>query len=163
MALKLSIGVMLLRIAVSKTHKIIIWTAVVIVEVYSLGFFLLFVMQCLPSRYFWTRFTGGQGSCINPDITVNATYAYSAISCAVDWTLGLLPISLVWNLQMNPRTKLSVAAILALGAMYVIPFNHSPLCLHADQNPEPRQQQSFESLTSKASLIQQTSFTPRQT
>jgi hypothetical protein len=118
---------MLLRIAVSKTHKIIIWTAVVIVEVYSLGFFLLFVMQCLPSRYFWTRFTGGQGSCINPAITVNATYAYSAISCAVDWTLGLLPISLVWNLQMNPRTKLSVAAILALGAMYIIP---SDLPLH---------------------------------
>jgi hypothetical protein len=117
MALKLSIGVMLLRIAVSRIHKIIIWTTVVILELYSLGFFLLFVMQCLPSEYFWTRFTGGSGSCINPDITVNATYAYSAISCAADWTLGLLPITLVWNLQMNPRTKLSVAAILALGAM----------------------------------------------
>ncbi|PMD23437.1 hypothetical protein NA56DRAFT_701730 [Hyaloscypha hepaticicola] len=117
MALKLSIGVMLLRIAVSRIHKIIIWTTVVILELYSLGFFLLFVMQCLPSEYFWTRFTGGSGSCINPDITVNATYAYSAISCAADWTLGLLPITLVWNLQMNPRTKLSVAAILALGAI----------------------------------------------
>lgn len=117
MALKFSIGVMLLRIAVSRIHKIIIWTTVVILEVYGLGFFLLFAMQCLPSEYFWTRFTGGSGSCINPNITVNATYVYSAISCAADWTLGLLPISLVWNLQMNPRTKLSVAAILAIGAM----------------------------------------------
>jgi hypothetical protein len=117
MALKFSIGIMLLRISVSKTHKVIIWTTVAILEVYGLAYFLLFVMQCLPSSYFWTRFTGGTGSCIDPTITVNATYAYSAISCAADWTLGLLPISLVWNLQMNPRTKLSVAAILALGAM----------------------------------------------
>lgn len=117
MALKLSIGVMLLRITVSRAHKIIIWTAVGILEVYSFGFFFLFVLQCLPSSYFWTRFTGGSGTCIDPVITVNATYAYSAITCAVDWTLGLLPISLVWDLQMTPRTKLSVAAILALGAM----------------------------------------------
>ncbi|KAE9363787.1 hypothetical protein N431DRAFT_422815 [Stipitochalara longipes BDJ] len=117
MALKFSIGVMLLRIAVSKTHKIIIWVTVSVLEIYGLAYFLLFVMQCLPSSYFWTRYTGGTGSCIDPTITVNATYAYSAISCAADWTLGLLPISLVWNLQMNPRTKLSVAAILALGAI----------------------------------------------
>jgi hypothetical protein len=117
MALKLSVGVMLLRIAVSRAHTIIIWTTVVILELYSLGFFLLFVMQCLPSAYFWTRYTGGSGTCINPDITVDATYAYSAISCAADWILGLLPISLVWHLQMTPRTKLSVAAILAMGAM----------------------------------------------
>ncbi|KAH8794944.1 hypothetical protein BGZ57DRAFT_329909 [Hyaloscypha finlandica] len=117
MALKFSIGIMLLRISVSKTHKIIIWTTVAILEIYGLAYFLLFVMQCLPSSYFWTRFTGGTGSCIDPTITVNATYAYSAISCAADWTLGLLPISLVWNLQMNPRTKVSVAAILALGAI----------------------------------------------
>lgn len=117
MALRLSIGVQLLRIAVSKTHKYIIWITVIIFQVCSLAFFLLFVMQCLPSKYFWTRFTGGTGTCINPEITVNATYAYSAVSCATDWTMGLLPISLVWHLQMTPRTKLMVAAILAMGAV----------------------------------------------
>jgi len=117
MALKFSIGIMLLRIAVSRTHKTIIWTVVIILELYGLAYFLLFVMQCLPSSYFWTRYTGGKGTCIDPTITVNATYAYSAISCAADWTLGLLPISLVWNLNMNPRTKLSVALILAMGAI----------------------------------------------
>ena len=117
MALKFSIGIMLLRIAVSRTHKIIIWSVVILLEVYGAAYFLLFVLQCMPSSYFWTRYTDGKGTCINPKITVDATYAYSAISCACDWILGLLPISLVWNLQMNIRTKLSVAAILALGAM----------------------------------------------
>jgi hypothetical protein len=49
MALKFSIGIMLLRIAVSMRHKIIIWTVVIVLEVYGLAYFLLFVMQCLPS------------------------------------------------------------------------------------------------------------------
>lgn len=117
MALKLSIGIFLLRIAVAKTHKIIIWTAVGLTEVYSAFFFFLFVLQCRPSSYFWTQYTGGTGSCIDPVITVDATYAYSAISCLVDWTLGLIPVFMIWDLQMNPRTKLTVGLILAVGAI----------------------------------------------
>jgi hypothetical protein len=46
------------------------------------------------------------------------TYAHGAISTWSDWTLGVLPIFLVWNLKMNPRTKVSVALILSLGALY---------------------------------------------
>ena len=117
MALKFSIAIFLLRIAVAKVHKIIIWTTVAICEIYSTFYFFLFVLQCRPSAYFWTRYTGGSGTCINPTITVNATYGYSAISCATDWTLSIIPVFLVWNLQMNPRTKAVVAMILAVGAM----------------------------------------------
>jgi hypothetical protein len=121
MALKFSIAIFLLRIAVAKVHIYIIWFTVAVVEIYSAFFFFLFVLQCRPSEYFWTRYTGGTGTCINPDTTVIATYVYSAISCAADWTLGIIPVFLVWNLQMNPRTKLSVAMILALGAVSVHP------------------------------------------
>ncbi|EAA33496.1 hypothetical protein GE21DRAFT_5286 [Neurospora crassa] len=117
LALKASIGVQLLRIAVSKTHKLIIWITVGTLEIVGVAYFLVFVMQCMPSEYFWTRFTGGTGSCMNPQIVVDATYAYSAITCATDWILGLLPISLVWHLQMNSRTKLMVAGILSIGAV----------------------------------------------
>ena len=117
MFLKLSIGIMLLRIAVAKVHKIIIYTTLVVIELYGAFFFFLFVLQCRPSSYFWTRYAGGTGTCIDPTITVDATYAYSAISCCADWILGIIPVFLVWNLQMNIRTKLSVAAILALGAV----------------------------------------------
>jgi hypothetical protein len=122
MTLKLSIGIFLLRICVSRTHKWIIYIVLAVVEIYSAFFFLLFVLQCRPSSYFWTQYTGGEGSCIDPKVTVNAFYGYSVISCVADWTLGLLPIALVWNLQMNGRTKLTVALILAVGSMYAHPF-----------------------------------------
>ncbi|KAH6716976.1 hypothetical protein DL95DRAFT_394894 [Leptodontidium sp. 2 PMI_412] len=117
MALKLSIGIMLYRIAVSRVHKAIIWTVMIVHTLYGAFFFFLFVLQCQPSAYFWTQYTGGKGKCINPNITVAATYGYSAISCWTDWTMAILPVFLIWNLQMNIRTKISVAMILSMGAI----------------------------------------------
>ena len=108
---------MLLRLVMRTAHKIVIWVVLGVTEVYSAAFFFLFVLQCIPSSYFWTQYTGGSGTCIDPNITVNATYAYSAIICLGDWILAIIPMFIVWNLQMNPRTKISVAFILSMGAM----------------------------------------------
>jgi hypothetical protein len=47
---------------------------------------------------------------------VDSTYAHGVLSAIVDWTLGTLPIFIVWNLKLNIRGKVSVAMILALGA-----------------------------------------------
>jgi hypothetical protein len=117
MALKFSIGIFLLRISVTRTYKVIIWTVIAVTEIYSLAFLLLFMLACRPSAYFWTQLTGGKGTCVDTKIGIDAFYAYSAVSCVADWTLGVIPVFLVWNLQMNSRTKISVAAILAVGAM----------------------------------------------
>lgn len=117
MALKASICIFLLRITVVPMHKYIIWAVIAIHEVYSVYFFFIFVFQCMPSAYFWTQYTGGSGKCMDPKVAVNSFYAYSAISCAGDWILGILPIFIVVKLQMNTRTKWSVGFILAVGAM----------------------------------------------
>jgi hypothetical protein len=84
---------------------------------HSAFFFFIFVFQCIPTEYFWTRYTGGTGSCLDTSIVVAATYGYSAISCVGDLIFALLPVSLVWSLQMSGKEKIAVAAILALGAM----------------------------------------------
>ena len=117
MAIKASIAVMLLRLTTERTHRLIIWITIIITEVYALFFFFLFILQCQPSSYFWTQWAGGKGKCINPMITVNSTYAYSAITCAGDWIFAILPFFLVWKLQMEKRQKYLVALILAMGAM----------------------------------------------
>ena len=117
MAIKASIAVMLLRLTISKAHMIVIYVTLVIAELYGAFFFFLFVLQCRPSSYFWTQYTGGEGTCVEATVVVDATYAYSAISCVGDWTFAILPFFMVWKLQMNPRTKIVVALILAVGAM----------------------------------------------
>ncbi|KAI6821863.1 hypothetical protein KC340_g12663 [Hortaea werneckii] len=117
MAIKASIGIMLLRLCVNRTHTIVIWTVLVITQLYSLFFFFIFLFQCLPSAYFWTQYTGGEGSCMNTNIVVGVFYGYSAITCAGDWTFSILPVFLVWNLQMGRKEKISVVMILAVGAL----------------------------------------------
>ncbi|KAL5313409.1 hypothetical protein ACEPPN_019142 [Leptodophora sp. 'Broadleaf-Isolate-01'] len=117
MALKLSIGAMLLRLTVVTTHRIIIYTTLAITEVYCTFFFFIFVFQCQAPEFFWTKYTGGKGRCLDPQIAVIAAYAYSAIACVGDWTFAIIPVFLVWNLQINSRRRAAVAIVLSMGAI----------------------------------------------
>jgi hypothetical protein len=56
---------------------------------------------------------------MNPAAVPDASIAHSAVSFTADWVLGLLPIALIWNLQMNRRTKISLGCILATGLLSV--------------------------------------------
>ena len=127
MAIKASIAVMLLRLTVNATQRIILWVVLFITELYATVFFFLFIFQCRPSSYFWTQFTGGSGSCIDPTITVNAVYVYSAITCVGDWVLATLPFFLVWKLQINVRAKILVALISSDG--YYVSLHQTVLYL----------------------------------
>ena len=117
--LKISIGFFFLRVCVKRFQKIIIWVVVSIVTAYSIYYFFIVIFQCRPVSFFWNRFDGHhEGKCVSSSMVAGSTYAHSALSVWADWTLALLPVSLVWGLDMNPRTKISVALILALGALY---------------------------------------------
>ena len=96
----------------------VIWTTGVVFSIYSIYYLFVMIFQCHPVSFFWLRYIiGSSGSCMSPTVVVDSTYAHSVLSAIVDWTLGTLPIFLVSNLHMNTRTKVSVALILALGAM----------------------------------------------
>ena len=56
---------------------------------------------------------------MNLDSIIAIAYVYSVTATLCDLTLGLLPIFLVWNLQMNWRTKYALAGILGMGCVYV--------------------------------------------
>lgn len=119
MLIKISIAILLHRICELKIHKIIIWVVLSVTQVYSLVFFLLFMLQCQPVDLFWLRFTADapSGSCLDTDIIANSFYAYSAINCCSDWTYSILPMFIVWRLQMRRRMKISVILVLATGVM----------------------------------------------
>ena len=99
-------------------QRLTIWCVITVSTVFSIAYIAVMTFQCHPISYFWTRFLGvSTGTCIPATVIADMTYAHGAISTWSDWTLGILPIFLVWNLNMNPRTKVSVALILGLGAL----------------------------------------------
>lgn len=55
------------------------------------------------------------GVCNAREIQTALSYLVAAVSILTDWTFALLPIFLLWNVQMKTRIKVSVIALLSLG------------------------------------------------
>ena len=116
--LKVYIGTFLMQICIHRSQILVIWAVIITFTTLSIFYLFLMAFQCHPVSYFWTQYgVGASGKCISPTVIVNSTYVHGALNAISDWTLGILPIFLVWNLQMNTRTKVSVAIILSIGAM----------------------------------------------
>jgi hypothetical protein len=118
---KISIAVALLRLTVQKSHRIILWAIIGIVIVIGLVFWLILLFDCIPVSYFWDRVDPtATGTCLTTDILLAIAYLYSSLTIVCDFSLGILPVILVWNLQMNYRVKIAVGGILSLGAVYAV-------------------------------------------
>ncbi|KAJ5465291.1 uncharacterized protein N7458_000977 [Penicillium daleae] len=95
-----------------------------VTSVVGLIFWFILTLQCQPVSFFWTRVrleldptAPVHGTCLSLDTLLDMSYVYSATAALCDFTLGILPVFLVWNLQMNVRTKAALAGILALGGI----------------------------------------------
>lgn len=114
----MSIGVALLRLAVKRSHRIIVWVIISIVVAIALMFWLVLLFDCKPVSYFWNQVDmEHSGTCTSINTLLAIAYFYSSLTIVCDLTLGILPVFLVWDLQMNHRTKIAVGGILSLGAV----------------------------------------------
>jgi hypothetical protein len=114
-ALKIAIGAFLHRVTGKKSHKYIIYGVTVCSTVYSVYFIFLIIFQCLPVSYFWDK--AQHGRCIAPVVVADSTYVHSAINAISDWTLGILPVFIVHDLNMKRNAKISIAALLCFANM----------------------------------------------
>ncbi|KAK7951768.1 uncharacterized protein PG986_007496 [Apiospora aurea] len=113
---KVTVSILLLRICSKPWHKTVIYVTISVIVVWNTIYAFLTAFQCLPVQHFWERISDPEGGqCLSEGIITGTTYATAGINCLADWILGLLPIALVWNLELNRRTKASTAGILALG------------------------------------------------
>lgn len=82
----------------------------------------LMLLQCKPLSFFWTRVgpdPPAHGSCIDMNAIIAMTYVCSVFAAICDLTAGILPIFLVWNLNMNRSMKFAVVGILSMACMSV--------------------------------------------
>ncbi|KAL4939134.1 hypothetical protein BDV06DRAFT_225322 [Aspergillus oleicola] len=115
---KIAIAVALLRLAVRRLHRFILWATCTVIVIIGLVFWLVLLFDCKPVNYFWERTNIlKQGTCLSTDVLLIIAYAYSSLTIVCDFTLGILPVFLVWRLQMNRRTKMALMGIFGLGAI----------------------------------------------
>lgn len=116
---KVSVGLSLLRY-MSVTQKayrfithVIVYTSVFMGLVYG----LLATFQCKPVEYFWTRALGETGTCINMNTIVALTYLMSAIFAICDFSMALLPVLLIKDLNMSRNSKFALIFIMSIACM----------------------------------------------
>lgn len=87
----------------------------------GLIFMFLFLLQCKPISYAWTRVNladpNSHGMCLSDQILINMTYVYTSFAALCDFTVGILPIFIVLQLKMRRQTKIAVAGILGMACM----------------------------------------------
>ncbi|KAJ6164619.1 pectinesterase precursor [Penicillium chermesinum] len=125
---KISIAFALLRLAVKQWHRVILWSIVSTVIVIGLFFWLVLLFDCNPVQYFWNRLDPNyQGSCLSTKILLDVAYTYSSVTILCDFTLGGLPILMVWSLQMTYHTKIAhplTASSASVAVVIRMPFLH---------------------------------------
>lgn len=117
--LRTSVGFLLLRITSTRAHRIVIWVTMGLMIIYSLCFLFIVVFQCAPVQFFWNWTPGSPGKCNNHDTLANTGYAQVALSFLSDWTLGLMPVWLLWNVQISRARKIGISILLSFGLLYV--------------------------------------------
>lgn len=117
MASKISIGIFLLRIVFGRIYKWIIYVAMAVSVAAGFIFFFITLFQCRPISYFWD--TDQDGQCSDSQIVVLMIIIYSVLAIITDLTFVILPIYLVWHLNIKPRDKLALLPLLGMGCMYV--------------------------------------------
>lgn len=115
--LKLAILGLYRRTFVTKAFQRAIFIVTVFILADSLGLLLAECLYCIPAEHLWNPKVPGK--CIN---RVVYTTLASCTLLVTDLVLYLMPLPVIWKLQMTMRRKLELTFIFMLGGLYVAPF-----------------------------------------
>ncbi|KAK3314859.1 hypothetical protein B0H66DRAFT_457855, partial [Apodospora peruviana] len=115
---KVSVGLFLLRLTPSVKFRYFIIGTIVFTVLSWAGNFLTVFFQCQPLAFTW----GGvkEGKCMPPANLKFAAFFNSSVAVLTDTVFALLPIPMLWNVQLNWRIKIAVAGILSLGVFAAV-------------------------------------------
>ncbi|KAI3332015.1 hypothetical protein HD806DRAFT_177726 [Xylariaceae sp. AK1471] len=114
--IRISIALFLSRIAVKKWHRIVLHSIIGTTIVTTAAYFFIVLLQCSPPSYFWERVRQGTlGSCNHSGAVRDATLVWGSFAAAMDWILGLLPITILWHVRINRRSRVGITALLSFG------------------------------------------------
>ncbi|KAJ4990325.1 integral membrane family protein [Stagonosporopsis vannaccii] len=116
--IKLSIGFFLLRLADRTKWRPFLIGVLVFIGCFTIGSTFAIIFQCTPVAAGWDynlRPPTGDGKCYDATIFKNVGVFNSSVNIATDLLFALIPIPMVWKLQVNLRTRIGLAIVLSLG------------------------------------------------
>ncbi|KAF2437350.1 hypothetical protein P171DRAFT_373490 [Karstenula rhodostoma CBS 690.94] len=118
--IKLSIGFFLLRLADRTRWRTFLIATLVFLVAFTIGSTMAIVFQCIPVRAAYDlslKPPQGNAKCYPIAIFKNIGVFNSSVNIATDLLFALLPIPIVWKLQVTIQTKLGLSFCMALGLL----------------------------------------------
>jgi hypothetical protein len=121
MFLKLSLGLFFLRVLVEPWQRYVVYVAISLSTIVNFfcSFWAIFV--CGNPAHYLASLTAGNCVAKGPWIAIG--YLQSAANTATDIVLAIIPIPMLWGIQMSFGKKCMVASILMLATVYVYSFH----------------------------------------
>ncbi|KAJ4161637.1 uncharacterized protein LMH87_007664 [Akanthomyces muscarius] len=118
-AVRTSILLVLLRLKPSRLDKMVLYTCLAVMYLFTTVYFLLNLFQCSPPSFFWRQFgeVDLEGSCAHPDMVPKAAIAHSAVSAPSDWLTALMAVKLMRQSMREWRKQMTLVIFLTLGAL----------------------------------------------
>ncbi|ESZ95479.1 hypothetical protein SBOR_4133 [Sclerotinia borealis F-4128] len=114
---KVAILILYLRLATSKILRNIIWGSMAFVILTSFSFVIATVFQCTPISKAWEQPATDNGHCIQ----VNAMfYANAGLDIFQDLVIYVLPMRMLYQIQIPKRQKYALMVVFAVGGFVVV-------------------------------------------
>lgn len=114
---KLAILNLYRRLAVQKTYRVLIWASMAIVILTATASVTASTFQCTPIHKAWDATGTVRGSCID----VNALFfANAGLDILEDALIYVLPMRMLYQIQIPKRQKIALMMVFAVGGFVVI-------------------------------------------
>ncbi|QPG93470.1 hypothetical protein C2857_000066 [Epichloe festucae Fl1] len=112
--IKASICVQLLRIANNKLCKMFLWCLIALTVLTTLAAMIVGLIRCRPLAASWDPTLG---TCMDQSSLVILTYVVSGMNIIIDWSVAIVPVIILWNVQMHKTLKIMAKLVMGIGAL----------------------------------------------
>ncbi|KAE9379385.1 hypothetical protein N431DRAFT_434387 [Stipitochalara longipes BDJ] len=111
---KLSILFFYLRLAVTRTYRRVIYASIVLIAVWAVVFSCVVILQCHPVSAYWDP---DSTTCYSPEA---ALFIHGLTNTVTDVYIYILPMHMVWNVQLPKRQRVGLLIIFAAGFLVCV-------------------------------------------
>ncbi|KAK3110189.1 hypothetical protein LTR53_015777 [Teratosphaeriaceae sp. CCFEE 6253] len=114
---KISVCLLVLRIKNTRPLRRFLYGVMALLVVTTVIPIIALCIECRPLQGFWHR---EMGQCHSPNFRIYSIYVQAAYSVMTDLLCSLLPILIVWNLQLALHKKVGVCVMMCMGLVATI-------------------------------------------
>lgn len=113
---KAAVGWLFVRLQLPKPYVYTAKITILFTIMYSVGSLFFEIFQCNPVAAQWD-FSITDRKCLPPIYLIQVAYVYGSLSTVTDWLFALMPLPIIWKLELSIQTKCCVIGALCLGML----------------------------------------------